>query len=79
MSDLSSLPPELMRSRILDSAQTAEFIGLSLPHFRRRYRAGTAPIPIKIGERKFGWRVGDLVDWLDDRSRQTRVSEPEAA
>lgn len=65
---MNNLPPEIERSRILDSKQSSSFVGFSVPHWRRMYRAGKAPAPIRIGERKYGWRVGDLIDWLDGRA-----------
>jgi predicted DNA-binding transcriptional regulator AlpA len=64
-STLENLPLEISRQRILSSAEAAEFVGLSLPHWRRLYRAGKVPRPLQIGERKLGWRIGDLVDFLD--------------
>jgi predicted DNA-binding transcriptional regulator AlpA len=62
--DSLNLSTDLEKSRILNSAQSAEFIGLSVPHFRRLYRAGKAPKPLLIGDRKYGWRAGDLLEWL---------------
>jgi predicted DNA-binding transcriptional regulator AlpA len=64
MSVLSNLPSDLNRERLLDTAQTAEFLGMSIPHFRRLYRARKVPTPIKIGERKYGWRLGGLIDFV---------------
>jgi hypothetical protein len=34
MSVVSNLPSDLNRERLLDTAQTAEFLGMSIPHFR---------------------------------------------
>ncbi len=65
---LDFLPPELARSRVLDSAQAARFWGVSLPHWRRMYRLGQVPKPIKLSARKLGWRVGDLIDALAARA-----------
>jgi predicted DNA-binding transcriptional regulator AlpA len=64
MSALINIPSELNRERLLDTAQTAEFLGFSIPHFRRLYRARKVPRPIKIGERKYGWRLGALIDFV---------------
>jgi predicted DNA-binding transcriptional regulator AlpA len=47
---------------VLNSSEAAMFVGLSLPHFRRLYRAGRVPRPLQLGERKLGWRIGDLID-----------------
>ena len=64
---LSSLPAELRRDRILSAAASATYWGVSLPHWRRLYRTGKVPHPIKVGERKLGWRVGALADALNAR------------
>ena len=54
---------DISRYRIIGSAEAAAFCNISLPHFRRMYRTGKAPAPIRLSERKLGWRVGDLLDW----------------
>jgi prophage regulatory protein len=66
-STLANLPSDLGRSRVLDAAAASAFWGISLPHWRRLYRIGKVPRPIKIGERKLGWRVGVLADALAAR------------
>jgi predicted DNA-binding transcriptional regulator AlpA len=63
-----TLPPEAERNRILDSAQASTFWGVSRSHWRRLYQSRRVPTPIKIGERKLGWRVGDLIDGLNERA-----------
>lgn len=68
MTGLNNLPPQLIRERIIDAKLSAAFWGVSLPHWRRLYRAGKVPRPIKIGERKLGWRVGALADCLAARA-----------
>jgi predicted DNA-binding transcriptional regulator AlpA len=56
------------RHRILDSTQAAAFWGVSRSHWRRLYQSRRVPTPIKVGERKLGWRVGDLIDGLNQRA-----------
>lgn len=68
---LSNLPSDLGRNRVLDAEASAAFWGVSLPHWRRLYRAGKVPRPLKVGERKLGWRVGVLADALAARDAQT--------
>jgi prophage regulatory protein len=68
---LSNLPPDLGRNRVLDAAAASAFWGVSVPHWRRLYRAGKVPQPLKVGERKLGWRIGVLVDALAARDAQT--------
>jgi prophage regulatory protein len=64
MSTVGNIPSELNRERIVGTRQTAEFLDVSVPHLRRLYRAGKVPPPIKIGERKNGWRLGVLIDFI---------------
>jgi predicted DNA-binding transcriptional regulator AlpA len=58
------LPASLNRDRLLDSGQTATFLGISLPHLRRLYRARRVPPPILIGLRKYSWQAGVLIDFV---------------
>jgi len=62
------LPASLNRDRLLDSAQTAKFFGISVPHFRRLYRAKKVPPPIMIGYRKYGWQAGVLIDFVSAKT-----------
>ena len=64
---LNALPNDLGRNRILNAEVAAAFWGVSVPHWRRLYRAGKVPRPIKVGERKLGWRIGVLTDALEAR------------
>lgn len=64
MSNLNSLPADLSRHRVIGAAEAATLCNISLPHWRRLYRAGKAPSPIKLSERKLGWRIADLLDWM---------------
>ncbi|WP_131196854.1 helix-turn-helix transcriptional regulator [Lichenihabitans psoromatis] len=66
---LDSVPAEYARNRVLDSQQAADFLNLSLPHFRRLYRLGKVPRPIKITERKLGWPFGLLNDFVASRTK----------
>jgi predicted DNA-binding transcriptional regulator AlpA len=56
----SEVAAEIAMDRIVGSAEAAAFCGHSLPHWRRLYRAGRVPKPIKIGDRKYGWRLRTL-------------------
>jgi predicted DNA-binding transcriptional regulator AlpA len=69
MPSLAALPTEAVTGRILNSGQAAQYWGVSLPHWRRLYRAKKVPAPIRIGDRKYGWRLGDLIDGLAERAK----------
>lgn len=68
---IANLPSDLGRNRILDAGVSAAFWGVSLPHWRRLYRTGKVPQPVRVGERKLGWRVGVLADALATRDGQS--------
>src|SRR3954447_24254921 len=63
--DYDELPIELARNRVLSSVQAAAFLGLSVAHFRRLYRRHRALRPVRLGERRLGWRLGDLIRWIE--------------
>jgi predicted DNA-binding transcriptional regulator AlpA len=67
---LENLPADIARHRILNSAKAAEFWGVSTRHWRRLYQDKSVPAPIKLSARRLGWRVGDLIDALEQRSQQ---------
>ena len=71
---IDTLPEILARQRILNSAEAAQFIGLGIDRFRQLYRVGLAPKPILIGERKFGWKLGTLIDWIDERAAKSNIA-----
>jgi predicted DNA-binding transcriptional regulator AlpA len=56
-------------SQVLDSYRTAAFLGISRSSLLRGHRAGTLPKAIRVTTRKLGWRVGDLAEWLERRSK----------
>jgi len=64
---LDHLPADLARHRVLDTAEAAAFCKISVPHWRRLYRAQKVPAPVRLSARKYGWRIGDLVDWIEAR------------
>jgi predicted DNA-binding transcriptional regulator AlpA len=68
MVTLGHLPPDVARRRILDTSEAAAFCRISVPHWRRLYRAGKVPKPLRLSTRKYGWRLGDLLDFIDERA-----------
>lgn len=70
MSVIDKLTPDMARYRVLDSAEAAEFWGVSLSHWRRLYRNEKVPKPMRVADRKLGWRFGSLIDALEARSKE---------
>ena len=59
-----NFPPE---QRVISESQAAHCCGLSVVHFRRLRKNQTGPRFVQLGVRRIGYRVGDLLSWLDDR------------
>lgn len=68
MAAFDSLPPEIARNRIFGTKEAARFIGLSPRTFRRLLCRGALPRAIKLSDRKHGFRIGDLMDFVDCRA-----------
>ena len=68
--NLNDLPAEIARSRVLSTRDAAEFCGYDVQAWRRMLHEGTIPTPIQLSERKRGWRVGDLVDFVNRRAAE---------
>jgi hypothetical protein len=75
-SPVENLPPELGRSQILPTEQAIAFVGSSPANWRRLRALKIAPAPVLIGAKKHGYRIGDLVDYLERRSQAAPVDEP---
>jgi predicted DNA-binding transcriptional regulator AlpA len=58
---------QIARSRVMSAQEAAKFVGVSLVHFRRIYSSGQGPTIIRLTERRIGFRVGDIVDWIEKR------------
>lgn len=69
MNALNALPPDTARSRVLGTKAAAAFVDLSVPTLRRLRALNTIPAPIQLSERRIGWRIGDLTDWVDARAK----------
>jgi predicted DNA-binding transcriptional regulator AlpA len=74
MSPLESLPPDISRHRILDTKSACAFVGVSVANWRRLRTLGQAPAPIRIGSKKQGYRLGDLIDWIEARAESAEAA-----
>ncbi|MBB5761403.1 putative DNA-binding transcriptional regulator AlpA [Methylorubrum rhodesianum] len=53
---------------MVGSAEAAAFCNYSLAHWLRLTREGKVPTPVRLGARKLGWRIGSLVDFVNERA-----------
>lgn len=59
---------EIAANCVIGMKDAAAFLGMSLPTFKRLRAKGEMPNPVRISERKLGWRIGALVDLIRERS-----------
>ena len=67
--------------RIISEAEAAQLIDVSLPSMRRHRYAGDGPPWVQLSERRIGYRIRDLIRWVDSRtvttsSRDVRDAAP---
>lgn len=62
------LPPEIVLQRVLCERDAAAFVGLSAMTLERMRKLGTAPKHLVLSPRRLGYRVADLLKWLDERA-----------
>lgn len=53
---------------VLTEAEAAKMLTLSVPTLRRMRSEGTAPMFIRLGARRLGYRVADLDAWIASRA-----------
>jgi len=73
---LENLPSDLGRNQILPTEPALKFVGSSPANWRRLRAAKIAPEPVKIGVKKHGYRLGDLIDYLERRKQAAPADEP---
>lgn len=66
---LQSLPEHAQRERIIDRRYLPPIVLLSEPQIDRKVKSGDFPPPIRLSERRVGWRLGDVLDWLASRQK----------
>lgn len=65
---IAGLPAALAGSRILSERQAANFLDLSEGTLERMRKAGRAPRHVLLSERRLGYRISDLVAFVDSRA-----------
>jgi predicted DNA-binding transcriptional regulator AlpA len=64
---------------VLGSDESSEYCGYSLSHWRALVHKGRVPQPIRISDRKLGWRLSTLNEWLRALEIEQGVRPPSAA
>ncbi len=60
-----------LEHRVITETEAARYCGLSVVHFRRLRKNEQGPRFVQLGVRRIGYRVGDLLSWLDRRSSRS--------
>jgi|GEM_PF-6387573 len=60
-----------LEHRVITEAEAARYCGLSVAHFRRLRKNLQGPRFVQLSVRRIGYRIGDLLAWLDDRSSRS--------
>ena len=50
---------------VLPTREAAEYVGLSYAEWRAMHARGETPPAICVGVRKQGWKLGDLIQWIE--------------
>lgn len=59
---------EVERSKIIGKKQLRELVNVSYSTWYRMEKSGCAPVRVKLSAGRVGWRLGDVMDWLSNRS-----------
>jgi predicted DNA-binding transcriptional regulator AlpA len=76
---LANLPSELQQHRILITEEAAAFCGYEVSSWRKLYKSGKAPAPIELSARRYGWKAGTLIRWLNEKAEACGAAEGKAA
>jgi prophage regulatory protein len=57
-------PNDLLRDRIVGTAEAASYCGFSVSHWRCLVKGGRVPPPVRLSERKLGWKISTLRAWI---------------
>ncbi len=60
--------------RLIDKRELKTLVGLSHQHILRLEKAGNFPRRIQIAENSVRWRLSDILNWIDVRSKVTPVA-----
>ena len=65
----------LEEHRIVRREEVSQLTGLARATIYKKVADGSFPPPIRLGTRSVGWRLSDIVTWLQAPERQWAPSE----
>ncbi|WP_187272384.1 hypothetical protein [Methylobacterium sp. WL9] len=68
---LAGLPMEVVSrlalDRVVGTKEAAMLCNISVVHLRRLVKQNKVPAPVRLSERKMGWRLGTLNEFIAQR------------
>ena len=61
--------------RIVRMDEVSKLTGLARATIYKKVKDGSFPPPIRLGDRAVGWRMSDIVTWLEAPERRWDPSE----
>ena len=66
---------QLEKRRIVRRDEVSKLTGLARATIYKKVADGSFPAPIRLGARSVGWRLSDIVAWLEAPERRWDPSE----
>ena len=66
---------QLEERRIVRRDEVSKLTGLARATIYKKVSDGSFPAPIRLGARSVGWRLSEVVDWLQAPERRWDPSE----
>jgi predicted DNA-binding transcriptional regulator AlpA len=61
--------------KVLTKTQTYEYLGLSDRTWQRMEQAGETPVKTQLSQGRVGYRLCDIISWLEERRMGTAPAE----
>ena len=72
--DTVELPPDVAHQRVLNEREAAKFLSLSPISLERLRKSGSGPRHVQLTERRLGYRISSLLQWLNERAAAGEVA-----
>ena len=59
--------------RIIGHSELSHLVGISKSHIARLESNGLFPKRIKLGERKVGWSLKEIQEWVEDQKKNRKI------
>jgi len=64
-----------MMGFVISERDAADYLNVSTRTLQRLRESGGGPVYIRIGERRIGYRMSDIDDWLESQCMTSRADE----